>query len=184
MIYTDNRQMYFVYPLLLLVSVYGLVWLAQKLRGITRFWQLGLALIIAAGLASPVYFMLRYHPNEEVYFNFLAGPSMAAIKEKFPVYAWGVSDSKALQYILETDHSKVIKVQIYDTPARSSWLLPPSQYKRLDFFVNDPQKEFGTYYILTVYRFYPQQQVTKGKVFYSVRIGNTDICTVYKVENN
>ncbi len=82
-LYTDNRQMYYCYPPLLLISLYGFVKLLDILKKKFVRWQLWVGVILVLGLAYPVYFMVRYHPYENFYFNFLAGSKMSIVKGRF-----------------------------------------------------------------------------------------------------
>ncbi len=102
-LYNSNRQMYFVYPALLLISLYGFKFIVDKIRPKIFRWQVWTAIMLVAGLAYPVYFIIRYHPYEYVYFNFLAGPSMSVIKENYELDGWGVSVRDGLEYILNND---------------------------------------------------------------------------------
>jgi hypothetical protein len=177
-LYTDNRQMYFVYPALLLISLYGFKSLIDKIHQKSRFWRLWMAIILIAGLAYPVYFMVRYHPYEYTYFNFLAGPNMSTIKERFPLDAWGLSVIDGLKYIARTDPAQKINVEIIKF--EHGWfLLPPQDRQRLNV-VNSPTPD----YIIDTYRRYPIEKVTGGKVVYSIKVGDTDILTVYKMNGN
>jgi hypothetical protein len=177
-LYTDNRQMYFVYPPLLLISVYGFKVLIDKIRQKTLHWQLWATLLLIVGLAYPVYFMIRYHPYQYTYFNFLAGPNMSTIKERFTLDAYGVSVIDGLKYIARTDPAKNINVKIIKFTA-GSFLLPASDQQRLNV-VNPPTPD----YIIETYRYYPIQKVTGGEVVYSIKVGDTDILTVYKMNGN
>jgi len=175
-LYTDNRQMYFVYPPLLLISLCGFKVLIDKIRQKTLRWQLWAAILLIAGLAYPVYFMIRYHPYQATYFNFLAGSKMSIIKERFVLDSWGVSVKDGLQYIVRTDPAKNIKVQIMGK-FRGGWsLLPEPDRQRLNILDHQP-----TDYIIDTYRRYPIEKVTGGKVVYSIKVGDTDILTVYKM---
>ncbi len=177
-LYNGDRQMYFVYPPLLLVSLYGFKYLIDKIRQKTLRWQLWTAIILVAGLAYPVYFMARYHPYEYVYFNFLAGPSMSAIKENYELDGWGLSVRDGLEYILKTDASNRIYVWIFDDQPQGYYMLSLSERGRLK--VNSDTGGAPTY-ILTTYRYYPQKTVTQGKLYYSIKIGDAAILSIYKL---
>ena len=58
--------------------------------------------------------MIRYHPYEYTYFNFLAGSKMSIIKERFGLDAWGVSVMDGLKYIARTDPGQKIYVQVLE----------------------------------------------------------------------
>ena len=97
--------------------------------------------------------------------------------------AWGVSPKAALEYILKTDPSPKITIMVFDAYLRNMLILPAEQNARLSFIITstDKQNLGSPDYILTFYRTYPAQRVTRGKVYYSIKVGDTDICTVYKV---
>jgi hypothetical protein len=175
-IYTDNRQMYFIYPALLLFAVYGFKFLTDIIRQKTRHWQWAMAIILVAGLAYPVYFMVRYHPYQYTYFNFLAGSKMSVIKERFGLDTWGVSVKEGLEFIARTDPAKKINVKIIGT-FNGGWLLLNKQdRKRLNVAAPNPAD-----YIIETYRYYPERTVTGGKIIYSINVGDTDILAVYKM---
>ncbi len=178
-LYTDNRQMYFIYPPLLLFSLLGFKVLTDKIRQKTFHWQWLTAIILVAGLAYPVYFMVRYHPYQNTYFNFLAGSKMSVIKERFALDAWGLSVRDGLEYIARTDPAISIKVNVIGGYNKSVYILGRSDRKRLLVTAsNSPQ------YIIETYRYYPIQQVVGGKIVYSIKVGDTDILTVYKMDSN
>ncbi len=178
-IYTDNRQMYFIYPPLLLFSLFGLKVMTDKIRQKILHWQWVTAIILVAGLAYPVYFMIRYHPYQNTYFNFLAGSKMSVIKERFSLDAWGVSVKDGLQYIARTDPSKKINVKIIGI-FNGGWLLLDKQdSRRLNVATPNPPD-----YIIETYRYYPVQTVSGGTNVYSIKVGDTDILTVYKMGGN
>jgi hypothetical protein len=182
-LYTNNRQMYFVYPPLLLISLYGFVKLVELLRKKFVHWQVWAAAILILGLAYPVYFMVRYHPYENFYFNFLAGSKMSAIKGRFTFDSWMTPSKEALEYILRTDTTKHLTINFLDGTPRSLFILPKADQARLTIkSVNLPlSPDDNPMYIVDEYHFYPHEQVPGGSVYYSIKIGDTDILTVYKM---
>jgi 4-amino-4-deoxy-L-arabinose transferase-like glycosyltransferase len=176
---TGNRQMYFVYPALLLISLYGFKVLADKLRQKTLHWQVWMSIILIAGLAYPVYFMIRYHPYEYTYFNFLAGSKMSIVKQNFGMDTWGVSVMDGLKYIARTDPSPKITVQVLDNFPRGLLLLPVDDRNRMAVtnITRDPPD-----YVITIYYFRIKTPIA-GKAVYSIVVGDTDILTVYKMNS-
>lgn len=177
-VYTDNRQMYFCYPALLLVSLFGLNSLIQWIKQKAKYWQIVIALILVAGLANPIIFMIRYHPFQNVYFNILAGLKMSDVREKFGLDGWSIATKQGLEYLLKTVPEGEIRVS-----SRDGRNLDDLDFKTLprdqrDRFVFDDQNPD---YIFTSYRYYPQRMVTKGEVYYSIMVGDAPILTIYKV---
>jgi hypothetical protein len=178
-LYTDNRQMYFVYPPLLLISLYGFKSLVDIIRQKNHSWRIWTALILMIGLAYPVYFMIRFHPYQYTYFNFLAGSKMSVIKERFGLDTWGVSVKDGLEYIARSNPAAKINVEIIGI-FNGGWKVLDAQDRlRLNVLTPTPPD-----YIIETYRYYPAQPVVAGKIVYSVKVGDTDILTVYKVTGN
>jgi len=178
-LYTNNRQMYFCYPPLLLISLYGFVKLVEFLKKRTIRWQVWVGVVLVLGLAYPVYFMVRYHPYESFYFNPLAGSKMSIIKQRFTLDAWGMTAKDGLEYILATDPSKEITINFLDGTPRSIFLLPASDQTRLN--INTAAKPM---YLINEYHFFPNKKVPGASIYYSIKIGDTDILTVYKMDEN
>jgi hypothetical protein len=178
-LYTNNRQMYFCYPPLLLISLYGFVKLVEYLKKRTIRWQVWVGVVLVLGLAYPVYFMVRYHPYENFYFNALAGSEMSIIKQRFTLDAWGMTAKDGLEYILATDPSKDITINFLDGVPRSILMLPESDQNRLH--INTADKPM---YLINEYHYFPIKEVPGGSVYYSIKIGDTDILTVYKMDEN
>jgi len=174
-LYTDNRQMYFCYPLLLLISLYGFKVLLEKLKERTIRWQIWAGAILVLGLAYPVYFMVRYHPYQYTYFNFLAGTKMSDIKQRFTMDGWGLSVKAGLDFIARTDGRQRILVQVYDGSKFTYNILPKSDRDRLVFTSISPE------YVIRHYYNDPFDPYAPGKKVFSVKVGDTDIMAVFKV---
>jgi len=188
-LYNGNRQLYFVYPALLLVALYGYKFLIDEIRQKILHWQLVMAILLVAGLAYPVYFMVRYHPYEYVYFNSLAGSKMSIIKNRFGFDAWGVSVMDGLKYIARSDPRSKIYIARTDPSNNNNvgtqgtinlgwFLLPPSDRQRLIFANNQPPD-----YIIITYG-HPTDTAPQGTVVYSIKVGDSDILTIYKIGRN
>jgi len=188
-LYNGNRQLYFVYPALLLVALYGFKFLLDKIRQKNLHWQPVMAILLVTGLAYPVYFMVRYHPYEYVYFNYLAGSKMSIIKDRFGFDAWGVSVMDGLKYIARSDPRSKIYIARTDPSNNNNagtqgtknlgwYVLPPSDRHRL-IFTNDQPPD----YIIITYG-HPTDTTPDGMVVYSIKVGDSDILTVYKMGRN
>ena len=103
-LYNGWRHLYFIYPCFLFISLKGLYlidlnYLKKKNWHLTFF--VGLFLFHIA------FVMIKNHPHQNVYFNFLAGKN---IQTKFELDYWGLSNKQALEYILKNDSKSVIKI--------------------------------------------------------------------------
>jgi len=106
-LYDGWRQLYFVYPSLLLVALRGLValwrWLATRpLR------QQRLAVgVLALGALSTAGQMVWMHPLESLYFNSLAGQHG---NERYECDYWCISFGEGLKWVLAHDSRPVLRV--------------------------------------------------------------------------
>jgi hypothetical protein len=101
---------------------------------------------------------------------------MSVIKQRFTLDSWGMTAKDALEYILKTDPSKNITINFWDGTPRSIFLLSESDQGRLQ--INTASKPM---YLINEYHYYPNKEVHGGSIYYSIKIGDTDILTVYKM---
>ncbi|MBU3624587.1 hypothetical protein, partial [Polynucleobacter sp. AP-Latsch-80-C2] len=97
-LYNGWRQMYFIYPAFLLVSIRGLIslWALTNTKQMAR--RILLVLVIGSmGFTS--YWMVRWHPYQYLYFNVLAGP----FAKRFDVDYWAVAYRPVLAKIVGQD---------------------------------------------------------------------------------
>lgn len=173
-IYSDNRQMYFCYPALLLISLYGFNFLIEKLKKINLHWQAWASVILILGLAYPAYYLVQYHTREDVFFNFLAGPKMSVIATRFTMDRWGLAAKDALEYILATDPDPHIQIRADSGIVQSLKILPESQRERLKIINTGPAE-----YYMTNTPYDPGTKVL-GKLYYTVKVFDADIIRVYR----
>ena len=179
-LYDGWRHMFYIYPAFLILSLKGLVSLFEfikiRFKG-TRFKIAStvIILLIASSFLYTGQFMVRYHPYQNVYFNPIAGFNMNNIKNNFDLDYWGLSYRKALEYILENDKDKTIKIYVTEHPGKyNSFLLPPDDRDRL-VYVNNPDE---AKYFLSSYRQHPDEYQYENE-YYSIEIGGAKIMVVY-----
>ncbi len=151
-LYDGWRQVFFIYPAFVLLACAGIQAIYRLIPQNVRWQkpiQFALTGLIVIGLAEPVWFMVRQHPHENVYFNQLAGDP-ATLRYRFEMDYWGLSYKQAIDALLEMDQSEQIKINVENSPGRSylRYMLTPDQARRVKM-VNSP--ESADYYI-TNYR--------------------------------
>jgi hypothetical protein len=179
-LYDAWRQMFFIYPALVLLAVQGAAWIINLIRLRMKAVP-ATALLVVGGLALflPVTArMVDLHPYQNLYFNRLAGPDMQTVKSRFDLDYWGLSYREGLEYILAHDASDRISVYA-DTDAgwRNGAILGAEGEKRLDFVFDPGEAE----YYMGSYRWHPQDYPYPNEV-YSVRVGNAKVLTVFKLK--
>ena len=178
-LYDGWRQMYFVYPALILIGLQGLLGILKIIGRLPRpaIGKLVVAGLLLLGIAAPFSFMVRNHPYQNVYFNRLAGENLAQAKNLYEMDYWGLSAKKALDYILSTDPAPTIVINgDGDPPKLNSYLLPPDQAKRLQF-----TDEIGeANYFIGNYRNHPQDYPYPNEVF-NVTVDGAKLVSVFRL---
>ncbi len=172
-VYDSWRHVFFIYPFILLIAVYGLLEIQNRL--VIKTQKNILKILIASSLGWILFFMIYNHPFNNVYFNLLAGKN---VKQNFEMDYWGLSYKKGLEYILEKDTSSTIKV--YDSNGLSSLnrnILTQIDRKRI--FYTDDIKEAD--YFLNNARWH-LQEYTIGRLFYKIEVDNEQILEIRKLK--
>lgn len=143
-LYNGWRQLYFLYPMLLLVALRGLVaawhWQPPARLG-QRYWQPALGLGVAAGLAVVAGRMVQLHPLENLYFNALAPKPY---EDNYETDYWGMGTRNGLEWILAHDDRPKIKVgspELYHI-VLAYQILPPDARRRLVVTDDTTQVEY------------------------------------------
>lgn len=163
-LYDGWRQLYFIYPGLLLVALRGAValagWRPQGRVGRAWPWLWGGAL--AASLAGIAARTVTMHPYQNVYFNALAGNDVA---HRYELDYWGQSCLGGLQWIVA--HDKRMQIRVTGTPNMMAPLY--GNHGMLNDFdrdriliVNTPEE---ANYFITNYRWHPEDFPYPDEVF-------------------
>jgi hypothetical protein len=179
-LYDGWRHMYFIYPAIVLISVHGFKVLFERLlhfHFISNGIRIAAGLFLLAGLAEPIWFMVRYHPHENVYFNALAGDPLT-LGKRFELDYWGLSYKQAVDFILANDPSHIIKIFIVNPPGRDyiNSGLSLEQKSRLTI-VDDPA---NANYFVSEFRWHPEDYPYAHE-FYSIKVRGTKIMVVYQL---
>jgi len=172
-VYDSWRQLFFIYPAFLLISLAGL----RKVWDLNKSWLKTLIIgTIVLNLSTTGYFMIRNHPYQNLYFNLLTGRDGEKMEERFELDYWGLSYRQALEYIIENDKDKEITIYVPNEPGEiNSYLLEKEERERL-VYVDDLNK---AKYFLTNYRW--QDQEYPYEEIYSIKVNQAKIMGVYRV---
>jgi hypothetical protein len=166
-LYDGWRQLYFVYPPLLLLALRGLVaawrwqppWLSLR-----ACWPLVVGIGITASLAAIGRDMVRLHPLECLYFNKFAGTHP---ERRYEYDYWNLSFRQGLEWIVRHDARPHIRVRSNNVLAdvMNYYTLTPAEQARL-IIVREPAPAD---YLLTTYRFH-WQPYPYGRPVYGLRV--------------
>ena len=180
-VYDTWRHVFFVYPAFILLAVGGLLGWFDWLR---RRWNPRVALA-AAGLACALSFgstlvhIVTTHPYENLYFNLLAGPNLAAVKQNYELDYWGLTFRAALEYIVKNNPSNHIDVMASNRAGEfAAEMLTQSDRDRI-IFVATLDK---AHYLITNYKYHPQDYDLPDEVF-TIRIHGVKIVSVFKLRD-
>lgn len=181
-LYDGWRHLFFIYPAMCLISVWGLqqtaAFISRRVPGHFKTWLFGA--ILLAGVLEPVVFMAANHPFENVYFNRLAGDP-AELRQKYELDYWGLSYKQALDYILEHDPTPEIKVYLANSPGRSyiRLMLPDAIARRFKVVGSVEQAD----YFVSNYRGHPQNYGFTDK-YYAISVRGAEIMVVFKLDQD
>lgn len=183
-LYNSWRHMFFIYPAFLIVGIQGVVYVRKFfLRYVSkRTVALFLNSVFLVHFLYIGITMMQLHPYEHLFFNFLVGPDMKAIRKNFDTDYWGLTYRKGLEFLLSYDKSNNVVV-IGDFPAVDNYLiLSQKDAQRMSvcqpwFKCKDRPKYFMT-------NFFFSQQEPPFKELYAVHISGADILKVYELPDS
>jgi hypothetical protein len=129
-VYDGWRHVFFVFPFIAYFAAYALARLVDHSSAALRWGGrgAGITAAVATVLAS-----VALHPHQNVYFNFLAGPNLGAVQQKYEIDYWGVAARQALERVLASCPGEVI-VATPELPIKENrFILPADQAARLRY---------------------------------------------------
>jgi hypothetical protein len=179
-LYDGWRQMFFIYPAIVLISLRGLILLYQWMLRIplhSNGIRIIAGIFLLAGLIEPAGFMVRYHPYENVYFNVFAGDP-TTLRQRFELDYWGLAYKQGIDFILAHDPGRSIKIFVADPPGQdyiNSGLTKENKSRLIP--VKDPA---DANYFVSVFRWHPEDYAYTDEV-YSVSVRGEKIMVVYRL---
>lgn len=174
-IYDSWRQLYFLYPSVVLLMVF----LLSKIKS-TKLKKVSNGIILAT-FAFLIFHSIKQFPLQYVYFNQSINHFKSEhIRNQWEMEYWGTSFSLALEKILEMDNRHHIHVAFdHEGVGRNNLdRLRPTNRDR--FIVRDRSESD---YFITIYRWHPQDYVEyEGKEVYSFYYGNSKMYTIFKLK--
>jgi hypothetical protein len=178
-LYNGWRQLYFLYSLIIYVSIFGIYEFYLFLNNNYRKYLIG-TLIISFVFTS--YWMKLNHPHQYVYFNILAGKNF---DKKFEMDYWGLSYKENLEYLIKNENKELFKIfnLSINEPERTSVVLPEFNRKKLQFVKN----QINADYLITNY-YYGKgtnyDSIEKDyKILNEIKVDGVSINTLYKKIN-
>jgi len=179
-LYDGWRQLYFLYPSLLLVALRGLVALGQwplARRAWPRWWPRLSYGVLAATLLATAGQMVAMHPLQNTYFNVLPGRHL---EERFEIDYWVLSYRQALEWIARHDSRAHIAVvtQLPGALNITRLAMPDYDRDRLEVVTDGSKAD----YFITTYRWHPQPYYELPNEMTSIRCGGQRILSIFRTK--
>lgn len=174
-VYDAWRHVYFIYPYFLLIAVYGSIQIVRVLKNNKSI--LIISSISAFSILSVLFYMVKNHPFQNVYFNSLAGKNL---RQNFELDYWGLSYRQGLEYILATDKSEKIYIEadpVFQFCQMNALIIRPEDRKRIVFTYDRSSAD----YFLSNFRWHPGD-FNFGKSVYQINVGDEKIMEVLKLK--
>lgn len=185
-LYDDWRQLYFIYPPIIIFTGYLIYYLQQWKPQVAKLS--GMICICYIGYMGIQ--MIRLHPYQHVYFNEIVPRKKDYILLHFEQDYWGTGFYDGLKYLAKNDDSDSIKVFLFsDALRRNSLLLPEKDRKRFVFLQNEGAEKNSTKgeeesdYYITNFRYDPADLIGNSHfktIVFEVRHQNSPIIRVWK----
>lgn len=189
-LYDGWRHIFFVYPFMCFIMTQGIInflkLLYPKIQNQNYLFK---AVIIFTIFSGPIYQIVKLHPNQQVYFNLLAGSDPM---QNFEGDYWGSSNKEGLEWIVENDKRNFITIVTLNSvpSSKNRHILKTEDRNRLRFIkrkINTPFSEISGDYYMTNFRgdFDGYKEMQKGISFpynacvHSVKVDDMTIMGVY-----
>ena len=168
-LYGSWRHTYFLYPLIIILSIYGIYILKKYIK-------YKLILIISFfSILSSLFWIINNHPYQYVYYNVL---TKNKIKANFELDYWGVSNKDSLEYLLDNFKKDKLFVYVYSNSPYyySKNLIDKNKREKIIFVKKIEDAEF----VLTNHYYLNQNPSKKDKYLYD----NFELINQIIVNNN
>lgn len=177
-LYDGWRHLYFIYPGILILTVYGMEYLNIHTvsHPSAKPWTRIAVVLVVLDMVLVLGFMIRHHPHQQVYFNLLSG-GMKQAKQNFEGDYWGLSFKQGLEYVLQHDPSRQIKIISVNGPPNPEDILPAVEKHRIQIVKDIRQAD----YMFTVFRGYNYAQPERIRPDYTISVDGAEIFGLYKI---
>ena len=179
-LYTGWRQLYFLYPLLIILGLHFLIFLKKSFY---NFFKIAFILLLLQ-LSFTSYFLIKNHPHQYVYFN---GLSNLFLKKNFAYDYWGVSNHLTIQYLLDKKNFQFpLKISSASfTDLNKTKLILEEEYQKKFEFIED--NHIDADFIFTNYYYFKNPKFNKKRYdipknfrsYYKLKINDKTINELY-----
>tara|TARA_B100000579_G_scaffold403925_1_gene388330 strand:- start:5274 stop:6422 length:1149 start_codon:yes stop_codon:yes gene_type:complete len=175
--YNGWRQLYFLYPLIIYFSIYAVFNMLIFFENKFKFF---LIFIFLFSFLNTSYWMVKNHPHQYVYFNFLAGENF---NKKFEMDYWGLSYKENIEFLL--DYQKVGKINLFNLSHNKLYYPLMGFSKKQKSRINVVQSKEDADYFMTNYYYMSPGKVNdflteKLTILNVIKVDSIPINTLFK----
>ena len=177
-LYDAWRQLFFIYPSLCFVGIYGLHWLVKN----TKFTNTKIAFVIIPFMALTAWEIAQSFPYQHVYFNkVFAFEEEGYERKNYEMDYWGVSFKNSLERVMNMDKDSIVNFTMSNQAGVwNHYMLPKEQRKRIRMVPAERAK-----YMITNYRWHPQDYTElEDKKLYDVTVQGNTINTIFLLDKD
>jgi len=173
-LYSGWRHLYFIYPAFIYLATYGLFIFWQLVKS----WKFGKYIVALAIIAPPthtLYWMIKWHPNQHLYFNLLESDW----NKSFDMDYWGAASRSPLEKIVKNNPSgKIMYFDFGGISFPNFVLLSPQDSKRFELSQSEQCSDF----ILTTEQNFRNQYLAKRefKIFDELIVDDKVVYTTFE----
>jgi len=175
-VYDGYRHLLFIYPMIVVLAAGALVW-AKELAAKRRIYTVALMMVVVLGSYHSIYYMVRNHPNEVVYFNQIVGGVKGALY-KYELDYWGNCLKQSAQWLHEKSLEEGRQLLVAPGPPEHLALHYLQKYDSL--VPADKNAEYSFFYLRDNPE-YLRKLVSSFRVAHQVTAGGAPICLVWKM---
>lgn len=176
--FDTGRHFYFMHCSYILIALYGVDYLLERIRVKNILFVLYSLFIISFG--SVIVRMIQLHPYQHLYFNSTVMGGLEKAQANFETDYWGLAARSILQQIAEADSSATIKLFAENYPGKlNAAMLPLDDRKRI-IYVDTP--EVAKYY-LADYRWKKITDYRYQKTICDVEVSGVKIASAFLVRS-
>ena len=185
--YNGWRHYLFVIPAMVVLAALAYEFLLNALKN--KIAQIGVFILLAVAFAKPLWWEIKNHPNQYVYFNELVGGINGAYGNYETDY-YSNSCRAAAEWIAQQEPNRKVLIGINNEPLTASYYGHRINPK-LDFFWVREYEEFKPRwdYLILTSRTYSKNELLNGSfppkgTVHIIKADDAPLCVIVKRENN
>ena len=172
-LYDGWRHLYFIAPLLIVGSLFGINYLLVLIKN--RALLISFKIAITISVLAMAMNLIILHPYQQVYMNCLVSKKPESIRTNWEMDYWGLSYKEGFEKLLSMDSSTTIKVKAANISAIDNWKLVNERDSRI--ILVDKIEEAD--YLISNYRFHPKEYPYQR--IFSINRQGSRILSIYKI---